>query len=88
MPESTPPPTVEYEERVPLGTTRQLREAAQVMGEARSERKTLAARENGKQGGRPLKPLEQLPCTCGPDAAHHTSRCPRGKAVKRREGNT
>lgn len=35
------------------GTEEARREAARLMGSARSERKTLTARENGKSGGRP-----------------------------------
>ncbi len=62
-----------------------LREAAQVMGSARSARKAQAVRENGKLGGRPPRPVELFPCTCGArDLDAHKSRCPRGMAVKRR----
>ena len=62
-----------------------LAEAARVMGSTRTERKAQAARSNGRKGGRPVKPLSQIACTCGAQADDvHTARCARGQAYKRR----
>jgi hypothetical protein len=62
------------------------RETARLMGSRRTDRKALAARENGKRGGRPLLPLERIACTCGAGdgPGGHTSRCRRGRAIRRR----
>jgi hypothetical protein len=35
-------------------------EAAQALGRMKSERKTAAARENGKRGGRPARPMFEI----------------------------
>jgi hypothetical protein len=52
-------------------------EAARSMGRVKSERKAVAARENGKKGGAPIKPLEEIACTCGGQGLDHKSTCPR-----------
>ena len=57
-------------------------------GLAKSDRKAAAARVNALQsGGRPTRPLAEIPCTCGAGAAAegHKSRCARGMAIKRRQ---
>ena len=53
------------------------------LGSRGSERKAMAARLNGKSGGRPPRPLEQLPCRCA-GLAQHLATCPRGRAIRRR----
>jgi hypothetical protein len=61
-------------------------EAARALGRIRTEKKAAAARENGRRyGGRPLKPLAQIPCDCGAgEAPEHKSTCPRGRTIRRR----
>jgi hypothetical protein len=61
------------------------REAARMMGRARTDRKAEAVRKNGRLGGRPLKRLGEIPCTCGADTGtDHRSTCKRGRAITRR----
>lgn len=66
------------------------REAARVMGSARTPAKTEAARRNspinGLKGGRPRKDLADIPCSCGAGDAleGHKWNCLRGQAIKRR----
>ncbi len=68
-------------------------EAARLMGRARTEAKitsslrNLDARPEDKKGGRPQKPLAEIPCRCEAGAAltGHRWDCPRGQAVKRRQ---
>jgi hypothetical protein len=59
-------------------------EAARLLGSARTEQKATAARENGRLGGRPLKPLSDFVCNCGQPEGHHKSYCLRGQAERRR----
>ena len=65
------------------------REAARLLGRARSDRKTLANREKGKYGhlgGRPLKPLSEIACNCGAGSStEHKASCLRGQAIRRRQ---
>lgn len=65
------------------------REAARLLGMARSERKAAASRANGakSRGRRPLKPLPEFPCTCGRGESieGHPTTCPRGRAIRRRQ---
>lgn len=69
----------------------QRREAARMMGRARSEAKAEAARRNSLlsigKGGRPTKPLSEIACKCGVGDAleGHKWDCPRGQAIKRRK---
>jgi hypothetical protein len=65
-------------------TAEQRREYARELGSVRSERKAQAARENGKKGGRQIKPLETIACTCGGEGLEHRSTCPRGRAIRYR----
>lgn len=60
-------------------------EVMRILGSRTSERKAAAAREAGKLGGRPLKPLETLECTCGGEGLDHKSYCPRGRAIRYRQ---
>jgi len=62
-----------------------LSEAARAMGSVKSEQKAAAARENGKKGGAPLKPLETIPCTCGGQGLEHKTTCPRGIRIRVRQ---
>jgi hypothetical protein len=57
------------------------REAARLMGRAKTERKAAASRVNGLKGSRPRLPLESYECTCGgcPDTPKYT--CPRGRII-------
>jgi hypothetical protein len=59
-------------------------EAARALGRIKSEKKSAAARENGKAGGRPLKSLASIPCTCGGEGLDHKSTCPRGRRIRTR----
>lgn len=59
--------------------------AAVALGRIRTPKKAAAARENGKEGGRPLKALATIPCNCGAgDSLDHKSTCPRGRTIRRR----
>ncbi len=61
-------------------------EAARLLGNARTEKKAAAARENArKPKPRALRPLESIPCTCGGNGLEHKSTCPRGRAIRRRQ---
>ena len=66
------------------------REAARLLGRSTSERKRAAVAANGRKAppgpGRPFRPLESFPCTCGAGAAieGHKTTCPRGLAIRRR----
>jgi len=75
------------------------REAARLMGSARTPAKAEAAKRNANSpgrkanpGGRPLKPLLEIPCTCrdGDPAVvagleGHKTYCLRGQAIRRRQ---
>ena len=70
------------------------REAARLMGSARTPAKAAAAKRNANSpgrkanpGGRPLKPLAEITCTCGRGEAleGHPTTCPRGRAIRRRQ---
>src|SRR4028119_1103516 len=73
-------------------TEEQRREAARLMGSARTEAKiaaavrNLAARSPDALGGRPLKRLAEIERRCGAGEAleGHAWDCPRGQAIKRR----
>ena len=54
------------------------------LGSIRTRRKAESSARNGQMGGRPLKPLEQIPCTCVVKNDKHDSRCLRGRAMRRR----
>jgi len=64
-----------------------LRQIMRQRGSVRSEKKAEASARNGRLGGRPLRLLSDLPCTCGAGDAltGHKTYCPRGKAIKRRQ---
>ncbi|MES2460522.1 MAG: hypothetical protein V4671_08050, partial [Armatimonadota bacterium] len=64
--------------------------AASLMGSASTERKKATSAANGrlsKNGGRPVLPLSEIPCSCSAGMAleGHTARCLRGQAIKRRK---
>jgi len=65
-------------------TAEQRREYARALGSVRSERKAQAARENGKKGGRQIKPLETIACNCDGEGLEHRSTCPRGRVIRYR----
>ena len=70
-------------------TPEEIRRVMKYLGSRTSERKTRSSRQNGKEGGRPLMPLEQIPCTCGHDDVQgHSSRCSRGRSARRRQRNS
>lgn len=70
------------------------KEAARLMGSIKTEKKAAAARANGfkpghpghQGGGRKVKPLTELVCSCdaGEATEGHRWDCPRGQAIKRR----
>jgi hypothetical protein len=62
----------------------QRREFARMLGSIRTEKKARSSRENGKKGGRRIKPLETISCTCGGDSLEHRSTCPRGRVIRYR----
>ncbi len=70
------------------------REAARLMGSARTPAKAEAAKRNANgpgrkanPGGRPLLPLSEFACICGRGDAleGHPTTCPRGLAIRRRQ---
>lgn len=69
-------------------------EAAATLGRIKSERKTLAARQNAQRprpnGRKPRKqrPLEAFTCTCGQCPDNPKTYCPRGRAIIRRRAQT
>jgi len=52
-----------------------------------SRRNGLRARELGRPGGRPPKPLSEIPCNCGrgDSLEGHPTSCLRGLAIRRRQ---
>lgn len=65
--------------------SKKIAEAAAVLGQIKTPAKAAASRANGANGGRPVKPLEEIVCSCGAtDNAKHQWRCLRGQAYRRR----
>ena len=63
----------------------QRREFARMLGSIRTEKKAKSSRENGKKGGRQIKPLETIACNCGAEESlEHRSTCPRGRVIRYR----
>lgn len=63
-----------------------VRKALGYIGSIKTAKKSAASAENGKLGGRPQKPLSEIPCTCGAgESLQHGSLCPRGRAIRRRQ---
>ena len=66
------------------------RQAARVMGSARTEAKAAAVRQNGRKAppgpGRRPRPLSSYDCTCGRGESleGHPTTCPRGLVIWRR----
>jgi hypothetical protein len=61
------------------------REAARLLGRVRTAKKAESSRRNAVLGGRPVKPLADIECNCGPgETGSHKSKCLRGQAIKRR----
>jgi hypothetical protein len=59
--------------------------AAAVLGGIKTPAKAAASRANGSHGGRPVKSLEEIACSCGAtDNTKHQWRCLRGQAYRRR----
>ena len=60
-------------------------EAARALRSIPSEKRAEASRENGRNGGRPLKALAEIPCNCDGGAGFdHRSTCPRGRTIRQR----
>jgi hypothetical protein len=62
-----------------------IREVMAHLGRATSERKKMTSADNGKLGGRPLKPLKKIACNCGGKGHDHKASCPRGRAIRYRQ---
>ena len=69
------------------------RTAASLMGKARTPRKAASSAENGRlYGGKKIKPLVEIACTCGAGAVTvdeagkplHPTTCPRGRVIRYR----
>ena len=68
--------------------------AAVALGAIKTEKKAAASRQNGfkpgnsagKNGGRPMRHLFEMECSCGTGdtAEGHSWSCPRAQAIKRR----
>ncbi len=67
-------------------------EAARTMGRSRTPAKAAAAKRNAQKGGRKLKALALVRCTCGKGDATvddagkvlHPTTCPRGRVIRYR----
>ena len=68
------------------------RQAASLLGSARTPRKAASSAENGRlYGGKKIQPLTEIACTCGRpgilDEAGkpvHPTTCPRGRVIRYR----
>jgi hypothetical protein len=65
-------------------TAEQRSEYARYLGSRTSERKAESSRKNGKKGGGVMKPLVEIPCTCGGEGLEHPTTCPRGRVIRYR----
>jgi flavorubredoxin len=73
-------PTVNEQER------QKVNEALSILRSIRTPKKAAASRENGKRGGRPVKPLSEIACNCGAERDdQHRASCLRGQAYRRRQ---
>jgi len=59
--------------------------AAVSLGSRTSDKKKASSPRNGALGGRPLKPLDQIPCTCGATDGKHKWTCTRKRTEYQRE---
>ncbi len=58
------------------------------IGKIKTAKKAEASRRNGRlHGGRPFKPLAEIPCSCaaGDALEGHKTYCLRGQAIRRRQ---
>jgi hypothetical protein len=55
--------------------TEEQSQAAKLLGSIKTEKKAASSAQNGKLGGRPLTPLEEIPCTCGTTGDDHKFLC-------------
>lgn len=69
------------------------RQAASLMGSARTPRKAASSAENGRLfGGKKIKPLAEIACVCGAgevtlnaeEKPLHPTTCPRGRVIRYR----
>ena len=78
-------------ESLRAGSEDSRREAARMMGSAKSEKKAAAARANAQKTYKPMKVLADIVCLCSPPEGDpglppfkHKSTCLRGRAIKYR----
>ena len=81
-------PRQQPREPEPPATPEEIRRALSYIGSIKTPKKAAASRRNGQlYGGRPVKPLSEIACTCGrgDTLEGHPTTCPRGRAIRRRQ---
>lgn len=69
-------------------SSEEIRRTLSYIGSIKTPKKAASSAANGRLGGRPNKALADFPCTCGNGDAleGHPTTCPRGRAIRRRQG--
>jgi hypothetical protein len=60
-------------------------EAMRLLGRRTSEKKKKTSARNGERTRFQAKPLSELVCTCGQCPDNPKTKCPRGRAIRRRQ---